>query len=55
MNTTTVLYITQTLTVCLLIWSEYLGVSPNTESNALLHLLCGLDRGGNSTPLSHTL
>ena len=44
---TLVLYITQAVTVALLIWSEYLGVSPQHKSNAIMDLLiCGLGRLG---------
>lgn len=45
METSTILYITQTVTVAFLIWSEYLGLSPQHKSNAIMDLLiCGVER-----------
>lgn len=45
MDTPTLLYITQGVTLALLIWSEYLGVTPQHKSNAILDLLiCGLGK-----------
>lgn len=45
METQTILYITQGLTFLLLIWSEYLGITPKHKSNAIMDLLiCGLGK-----------
>ena len=48
---TLVLSITQVITVALLIWSEYLGLSPQHKSNAIADLLiCGLGLKPHNTP-----
>ncbi len=45
MDTQTILYTTQALTLVLLIWSEYLGITPRHKSNAIMDLLiCGLGK-----------
>lgn len=45
MDTPTLLYITQGVTLVLLIWSEYLGLTPRHKSNAIMDLLiCGLGK-----------
>ena len=50
------LYISQSVTLLLLIWSEYLGASPQYKSNAILEILmCGLGlRSPPADPLSST-
>lgn len=45
MDTATLLYISQGVTLALLIWSEYLGITPRHKSNAITDLLiCGLGK-----------
>lgn len=45
METQTILYIVEGVTLALLIWSEYLGLSPRHKSNSISDLLiCGLGK-----------
>ncbi len=39
MESETFLYITQSITLALFIWSEYLGMTPKNKSNAVAQLL----------------
>ncbi len=44
MDEQVILYITQSITLVLLLWSEYLGVTPQHKSNAITDLVSCLIR-----------
>jgi len=51
MDTETLLYIAQGVTLALLIWSEYLGLTPRHKSNAITDLLiCLLGKQACTSP-----